>query len=231
MLWGLFLPPLEDGTVPAPRLYSIASSPLVTPEGADLTISHAQHILPDGTRGFGLASHYITQLPENTPLEIYIHRNHQFRLPADDKDIIMIGAGTGIAPFRAFLQERQERGAAGRNWLFFGEQYAHYDFLYQSELQDWIANGILSHIDLAFSRDQKEKIYVQNRILAKGSDIASWLKDGAYIYVCGRKDPMSFDVEKALLQIITQEYRLSQSDAEDYLLELADTGRYLKDVY
>lgn len=228
---GIILPPLEDGTVPAPRLYSIASSPLMTPEGADLTISHAWHDLPDGKRGFGLASHYVTQLPKNAPLEIYIHRNHQFRLPEDDKDIIMIGAGTGIAPFRAFLQERQERGATGRNWLFFGEQYAHYDFLYQTELQDWVANGTLSHIHLAFSRDQKEKIYVQYRLLENSSHIASWLKDGASLYLCGRKDPMSFDVEKALIQIIMQEYDVLQEDAQNYLLDLADEGRYLKDVY
>lgn len=228
---GVILPTDKDGNSPAPRLYSIASSPLVTQNEAHLLVSHAWHSLPDGTKGYGIASDYLVNLPIGTEIQVYIHRNNIFRLPSDESDIIMVGAGTGIAPFRGFVQERSERGATGRNWLFFGEQHAHCDFFYQAEWQDLVSNETLTHIDLAFSRDQAQKIYVQDRMKEKGAELIEWLNNGAVIYVCGRKDPMSKDVDEALIELLSQYKGLSRADAEAQLLDWLDEGRYLKDVY
>ena len=125
-----------------------------------------------------------------------------FRLPEDDKDIIMIGPGTGIAPFRSFLAQREATGASGRNWLFFGEQHFVTDFLYQTELQNWLETGTLTKLNVAFSRDQKEKVYVQHKMLKQGQELYDWINNGAYLYVCGAKEPMSIDVEDTLFQIV-----------------------------
>lgn len=228
---GVILPTDKDGNFPTPRLYSIASSPLVTENEAHLLVSHAWHSLPDGTKGYGIASDYLVNLPVGTEIQVYIHRNNMFRLPSDEADIIMVGAGTGIAPFRGFVQERSERGATGRNWLFFGEQHAHCDFFYQAEWQDLVSNETLTHIDLAFSRDQAQKIYVQDRMKEKGAELIEWLNNGAVLYVCGRKDPMSKDIDETLIGLLEQYKRLSRTDAEAQLLDWLDEGRYLKDVY
>jgi sulfite reductase (NADPH) flavoprotein alpha-component len=145
--------------------------------------------------------------------------------------VIMIGPGTGIAPFRSFLAERDATGASGRNWLFFGEQHFASDFLYQTEIQNWFETGVLSKVNVAFSRDQKEKIYVQHKMLQQGKELFEWLESGAYIYVCGTKDPMSVDVENALVQIVAEHGQLSEEAARQYVLDLENQDRYLKDVY
>ncbi|MBV8938471.1 MAG: flavodoxin domain-containing protein [Alphaproteobacteria bacterium] len=225
---GIILPALADGTVPVPRLYSIASSPLLYPRELHLTVALASYTQTDGTLGYGLCSQFLAQLQPGDEVPFYVQRNLRFKLPEDDaKDIIMIGPGTGIAPFRAFVQERAERGASGRNWLFFGEQHAHCDFLYQAEWQEFVESGSLSRIDLAFSRDQKEKIYVQHRLRQHGELVMDWLDNGASLYVCGSKSPMSEDVEEALLELVA----LRHADARGYLDQMSEEDRYVKDVY
>lgn len=143
----------------------------------------------------------------------------------------MIGPGTGIAPFRSFLAQRNAAGDTGRNWLFFGEQHFVTDFLYQTEIQDFVNTGLLTQLDLAFSRDQAEKIYVQHRIQQKGASFWEWLQSGAHVYICGAREPMSVDVENALLKIIEEYGSKTVNEAEQYLLDLAEAGRYHKDVY
>ena len=164
-------------------------------------------------------------------MEFYVHRNSQFKLPAPDKDIIMIGPGTGIAPFRSFLAERDATGAGGKNWLFFGDRHFTTDFLYQTEIQNWIGTGVLTKINVAFSRDQLEKIYVQHKMLEHGAEFFEWLQSGAYIYVCGAKEPMSVDVENTLLAIIARYGNKKTNESIAYLDELKEAGRYAKDVY
>ena len=154
--------------------------------------------------------------------------NKSFRLPDDDKDIIMIGPGTGIAPFRAFLQEREVRKSKGKNWLFFGDQTRSDDFIYKSELAKYTMSGLLSRLDLAFSRDQKEKIYVQHKMYENKQMFYDWLENGAYIYVCGDATRMAKDVEDMILQIVNE---CSSNDSKDYLTKLKKEKRYLRDVY
>ena len=224
--------PNQPGEEPiAPRLYSIASSPLAHGNSIHLTVSLAWHDLPDGSRGYGVCSHYLAGLKAGDEIEFYIQRNHLFKLPEDDRDIIMIGPGTGIAPFRSFVHERVGRAASGRNWLFFGEQYAHCDFLYQAEWLEQLETEGLQRIDVAFSRDQAEKIYVQHRLREKADDVYEWLQNGAAIYVCGDKERMSKDVERALVEIIAERNHGSEKAALEYLDQLQDENRYLKDVY
>jgi sulfite reductase (NADPH) flavoprotein alpha-component len=185
----------------------------------------------NGETKHGLCSDVLSQLSPDQTLEFYVHRNAQFKLPAQDKDVIMIGPGTGIAPFRSFLAERDATGAGGRNWLFFGDQHFTTDFLYQTEIQAWIDTGVLTRINTAFSRDQQEKVYVQHKMHRHAAELFAWLEAGAYVYVCGAKEPMSEDVEKALLTIIQQQGKKNAAQAESYLDELKETGRYVKDVY
>jgi sulfite reductase (NADPH) flavoprotein alpha-component len=154
----------------------------------------------------------------------------QFKLPAPDKDIIMVGPGTGVAPFRAFVEERVSTGATGKNWLFFGDQHFHSDFLYQTEWQDFLTTEGLTKMNVAFSRDQHEKIYVQHKLLQHASEIFEWIQRGAYFYVCGAKS-MSADVETILLEIIGVDGEKSEDEAQAYLNQLVEEGRYLKDVY
>ena len=143
----------------------------------------------------------------------------------------MIGPGTGIAPFRSFIAERDSTGATGKNWLFFGEQHFATDFLYQTEIQNWFETGVLTKVNTAFSRDQQEKIYVQHKMLQHGAEFFEWLQAESYVYVCGTKDPMSIDVENTLLQIIEQFGERSKKDAIKYLDDMKEDGRYVKDVY
>ena len=214
----------------APRLYSISSSPEAHSGEVHLTVARDKFCINDEDK-FGLCSDYLSRLPEGTEFQFYIHKNNAFRLPADDKDIIMIGPGTGIAPFRSFLAHRDATGANGRNWLFFGDQHFVTDFLYQTELLNWFDTGVLTKLNVAFSRDQKEKIYVQHRMLQHGKELFDWIEGGASIYVCGAKEPMSVDVEAALVQIVQEHGGKSKEGAEAYIAALKEADRYLKDVY
>lgn len=230
---GIVLPEDENGKAPPPRLYSIASSQAADEETVHITVALAKHKNEDGSIGFGICSKYLSELKNDDEVKFYIHKNDNFKLPEDPNiPIIMVGPGTGIAPFRSFIQEREAQDATGKNWLFFGDRTSHADFLYQAEWQDYVAGGLLTNIDLAFSRDNPDqKIYVQDKMKEKGSELIKWLDEGAYFYVCGTKDPMSLDVEKALIQIAVAQKGLSENDATAWLEKLTDEGRYQKDVY
>jgi sulfite reductase (NADPH) flavoprotein alpha-component len=215
----------------APRMYSIASSQAAVEEEVHLTLAHVdfEH---EGEARWGVASHFLADLAEGDRLPIFIEENTRFRLPEDDtRDIIMIGPGTGIAPFRAFVQERAAAGASGRNWLFFGNPHFASDFLYQTEWQRALKDGDLHRLDLAFSRDQEEKIYVQHRLLERAGDLYAWIQDGAHVYVCGDATRMAKDVHQALLDIARQEGGLDDEQARAWLDDLAAQGRYARDVY
>lgn len=214
----------------APRLYSISSSPEAHPGEVHLTVARDRFEM-NGTEKYGLCSDFFCQLPVGATFDFYIHKNNNFRLPADDVDVIMIGPGTGIAPFRSFLAHRDATGAAGRNWLFFGDQHFATDFLYQTELQNWAETGLLTKINTAFSRDQAKKVYVQHRMLQHSTELFQWIEGGASLYLCGAKEPMSVDVENTLLLIIMQEGKLGTAAAQEYLEKLKEQNRYLKDVY
>jgi sulfite reductase (NADPH) flavoprotein alpha-component len=214
----------------APRLYSIASSQSVVGEEVHLTVSHVDYAL-DGEARWGAASRYLAQRAEGAQVPVFIEANERFRLPSDERDIIMIGAGTGVAPYRAFVQERAERGAGGRNWLVFGNPHFHSDFLYQVEWQQALKSGQLQRIDLAFSRDQTDKRYVQHRLLEQGRDVYEWLDGGAHLYVCGDANRMAKDVHKALVAIVAEHGTRPTEDAEAWLSQLIQQGRYARDVY
>lgn len=215
----------------APRLYSIASSPSVVGEEVHITVSHVDYLFDDEAR-WGSASRYLAERAENESVPVFIEANERFHLPSDDdRDIIMIGAGTGVAPYRAFVQERAERGASGRNWLVFGNPHFHSDFLYQTEWQQALKSGQLHRIDLAFSRDQAEKIYVQHRLHEQGRAIYEWLEGGAHLYVCGDASRMAKDVHKALIAIVGEHGNRTSEDAEAWLNQLIQQGRYARDVY
>lgn len=215
-----------------PRLYSIASSPaLVGPDEVHLTlgvVSYQAH----GSAHFGAASSFLAALDGDGSVPVFVEENERFHLPEDSsRDVIMIGPGTGIAPFRAFVQERQATGASGRNWLFFGNRHFRHDFLYQVEWQQALRTGSLNRLDLAFSRDQPQKIYVQQRLHEQGRELYAWLRDGAHLFVCGDSSHMAKDVHDALIQIIATQGSLSVEDAGAWLGELLQSGRYARDVY
>ena len=214
----------------SPRLYTIASSPAAHDGEVHLTIAQDKYTV-DGHERIGLCSDYLNAFPVNAQIDFFVQTNKHFRLPASDKDTIMIGPGTGIAGFRSFLAERDATGATGRNWLFFGEQHFASDFLYQTEIQNWFETGVLNKVNLAFSRDQKEKIYVQHKMLEHAESLFDWICGGAYIYICGKKDPMSVDVENTILHIIEQQGKVGKDEAKAYLEKLKNEGRYEKDVY
>lgn len=214
----------------APRLYSVSSSPEAHSGEVHITVARDKFNVNDEIK-YGLCSDYLSQLGVDTTVEFYVHKNSQFKLPAPDKDVIMIGPGTGIAPFRSFIAERDAVGAAGRNWLFFGDQRFTSDFLYQTEIQNWADTGVLTRVNLAFSRDQKSKLYVQHRMLEQAAALWNWVEEGSYIYICGAKAPMSTDVENTLLQIIERYGGKSVAEAQAYLDKLREEGRYLLDVY
>jgi sulfite reductase (NADPH) flavoprotein alpha-component len=214
----------------APRLYSISSSPEAHSGEVHITVARDKFSINDEQK-FGLCSNYLSQFEVGQEIKFYIHKNSQFRLPPDERDVIMIGPGTGIAPFRSFIAHRDATGAQGKNWLFFGDQQFVTDFLYQTEIQNWVETGSLSKIDLAFSRDQEEKVYVQHKLKKNGKEVYDWLSSGASVYVCGTKEPMSIDVEKTLAEIIQTHGNKEELEALDFLNELKAEGRYLKDVY
>lgn len=214
----------------APRLYSISSSSEAHDGELHITVC-LDRFISNGKNKKGMCSDYLSEFAVGDVLEFYIHKNQNFRLPEQDRDIIMIGPGTGIAPFRSFLAHRDATGAEGKNWLFFGEQHFVSDFYYQTEIQEWLSTGLLSKLDTAFSRDQKHKIYVQDRLKENQAELFSWLEGGAYLYICGQKSPMCSDVENTLLEIISAEKNIGLDEAKVYLEDLEIEGRYQKDVY
>lgn len=213
-----------------PRLYSIASSQRAVGDEAHLTVAHVEYATADGDVRWGAASHLLATSGEGERLPIYIERNERFRLPADAaRDVVMIGPGTGVAPFRGFVQERAAVGASGRQWLFFGNTRFREDFLYQLEWQRALKSGQLDRLDLAFSRDIADtKTYVQHRLREQGRALYAWLEGGAHLYVCGGI-AMGKDVHAALLDIVAAER--GRDGAEEYLSALQQQGRYARDVY
>jgi sulfite reductase (NADPH) flavoprotein alpha-component len=217
----------------APRLYSIASSQEAVGEEAHLTVALVDYEL-DRKRRLGAASAFLAGLQgDQAKARVFIEPNERFRLPADTtRDVIMIGPGTGVAPFRGFVQHRGAQGATGRNWLFFGARHFQSEFLYQAEWQDAVKRGVLSRCDLAFSRDRSiAREYVQDRLRRVGKDLYSWLEGGAYLYVCGDAEKMAPDVNAALVDIVAEHGGKSREDADAYVRRLADDRRYLRDVY
>ena len=217
----------------APRLYSIASSQEAVGEEAHLTVALVDYEL-DRKRRVGAASAFLASLQgDQARARIFVEQNERFRLPADtSRDVIMVGPGTGVAPFRGFVQHREAQGATGRNWLFFGARHFQSEFLYQTEWQDAVKRGVLSRCDLAFSRDRSiPREYVQDRLRRVGKDLFAWLENGAYLYVCGDAEQMAPDVNAALIDIVAEHGGRSRDDAGDYVRRLADDRRYLRDVY
>lgn len=216
-----------------PRLYSIASAQSEVEEEVHLTVGVVRYPQEDGTVRSGAASSYLAdRLIEDGAVRVFIEHNDNFRLPANpDTPVIMVGPGTGIAPFRAFMQEREAQGAEGKNWLFFGNPHFTQDFLYQVEWQRYVKSGLLSKISLAFSRDQANKIYVQDRLREAGQELYQWLEAGAHFYVCGDANKMAKDVQEALLDVIAEHGHKSREEAEEYLSELRRAKRYQRDVY
>ncbi len=215
---------------PSPRLYSIASSPSTHANEVHLTVAKNKFEVA-GEERIGLCSDFLCQLKEDDAVSFYIHRNRNFKLPAADKDIIMIGPGTGIAPFRSFIAERDSTGAAGKNWLSFGDRNFTTDFLYQTEWQQYMSTGVLTKINLAWSRDNEKKHYVQHELMKESIELLQWIDDGAFLYICGNKDPMSIDVESTLVEILCEQKGLSREEAIQFLEQLSSQGRYVKDVY
>ncbi len=214
-----------------PRLYSIASSPKLVGDEVHLTVAVVDY-QAHGSAHWGAASSFLADADEEARIPVFIESNERFRLPADPaRDIIMIGPGTGVAPFRAFVQEREETAASGRNWLFFGNRHFSQDFLYQTEWQDALKRGALDRLDLAFSRDENRKTYVQDRLRQHGAEVYAWLKDGAHLYVCGDSSHMAKDVHAALGALVAEHGRLSADAARAWLDELLQQGRYARDVY
>lgn len=214
-----------------PRLYSIASSQAEVGEEVHLTVGVVRFDAFGQTHLGGASGFLAERLAEGGKVRVFVEHNDNFRLPDNDTPVIMIGPGTGIAPFRAFLQERDNAGATGQNWLFFGNPHFTRDFLYQVELQDYLKRGVLSKLDVAFSRDQAQKIYVQDKLTAKGAEVWSWLQQGAHLYICGDGNRMAKDVHQALLEIATAHGGLSADAATDYFEQLRENKRYQKDVY
>ena len=215
-----------------PRLYSIASSPKVDPRRVALTVDAVRYRI-NGRGRLGVASTFFAdRVVPGQKLKIYVQRTQNFGLPADPAvPIIMVGPGTGIAPFRAFLHERMATKAPGRNWLFFGHQRSNYDFFYQDEFSAMKATGVLTRLSLAWSRDGKEKFYVQDRMREVGRDLWAWVADGAHVYVCGDAKRMAKDVERALVDIVAQFGARTTDEAIAFVADLRKRGRYQQDVY
>lgn len=221
---------LEALPAQSPRIYTIASSQAAHSGEVHLTVGKEVFLINEKPIT-GVCSDYLAQLAPNENIEFFVQKNKRFRLPAPDKDILMIGPGTGIAAFRSFISERDATGATGKNWLFFGEEHFVSDFLYQTEIQNWFQTGVLTHVNLAFSHDQPERIFVQHRLLQHGKEVYNWIASGAYVYVCGEKAPMSVEVENALLFLFEQYGGLSKEAAKEYFDTLKEEGRFSKDVY
>jgi sulfite reductase (NADPH) flavoprotein alpha-component len=216
----------------SPRLYSISSSPKAHPGEVHLTVSAVRYE-SHGRPRKGVASTFLAdRVGDAEFVNVFVQASHGFRPPTSgDSPMIMVGPGTGIAPFRAFLEDRAATGAKGRNWLFFGDQKRSADFLYAEQLGGWQKSGLLTRLDLAFSRDQPEKVYVQDRMLENAAEFWSWLEDGAYFYVCGDASRMAKDVDAALHKIIETAGGKSPDEAKAYVAKLKSDKRYQRDVY
>lgn len=215
-----------------PRLYSIASSQSEVEDEVHLTVGVVEYQQGDATRHGGASGFLSQRVEEGGDIRVFVESNNHFKLPENDETaIIMIGPGTGIAPFRSFIQERESRGASGANWLFFGDRSFAQDFLYQTEWQRALKRGVLTKMDVAFSRDQEEKTYVQHRLLQQAEELWKWITQGAHIYVCGEADQMAKDVHQALINIATQQGGLSAEQATEFFNDLRKNKRYQKDVY
>ncbi|MEH7377803.1 sulfite reductase subunit alpha [Neobacillus drentensis] len=215
-----------------PRLYSIASSIAANPEEVHLTIGAVRYT-SHGRKRNGVCSVLCAErVNEGDTLPVFVQANKHFFLPvSQDTDIIMVGPGTGIAPFRSFVQERTVNKGKGKSWLFFGDQHAASDFLYQDELEKYQQDGVLTKLDAAFSRDTAQKVYVQHKMLEHSKELYEWLQKGAYFYVCGDKEYMAKDVHETLISIIEKEGAMSRDAAEAYLKDMQKQGRYQRDVY
>ncbi|MCY8001607.1 assimilatory sulfite reductase (NADPH) flavoprotein subunit [Bacillus haynesii] len=215
-----------------PRLYSIASSFAANPDEVHLTIGAVRYNTHGRDRKGVCSVLCAERLQSGDTLPVFIQPNKNFKLPENpEAPIIMVGPGTGVAPFRSFMQEREETGAPGKSWMFFGDQHFVTDFLYQTEWQKWLSDGVLTKMDVAFSRDTEEKVYVQHRMLEHSKELFEWLEEGAAFYVCGDKNNMAKDVQNALLEIIEKEGGKSREEAEAYLAEMKKQKRYQRDVY
>jgi sulfite reductase alpha subunit-like flavoprotein len=213
-----------------PRNYSISSSPLVSPHEVQLTVSVVRYRGADGGQRGGVCSTFLADRAVSAP--VFLQRSPHFRPPEDEgAPMIMVGPGTGIAPFRGFLQERRALGHTGRNWLFFGDQHRSQNFYYRDDFEDMVRDGLLNRLDLAFSRDQADRIYVQHKMIDYGADLWRWLDDGAHFYVCGDAARMARDVDAALTTIIEEHGGMSHENAHDYKRELVAAKRYIRDVY
>jgi len=215
-----------------PRLYSIASSPVLYPGQVHLTVAPVRYE-SNGRRRYGVCSTFLSDrvTRRKTPIPVFVAESH-FGLPEDPaKDIIMVGPGTGVAPFRAFVQERVATKAPGRNWLFFGDQHEATDYLYGDEWKRYLADGQMARVDLAFSRDQAKKIYVQDRMRENAAELWAWLKGGAYFYVCGDAHRMAKDVDAVLLEVVMQHGGLEAAAAVEFVKQLKKDRRYQRDVY
>lgn len=217
--------------IPA-RLYSIASSSKSFPDEVHLTVRTVRYEAR-GRQRYGVCSvHLAERIEAGDTLPVYIQHNPNFKLPENpDTPIIMVGPGTGVAPFRSFLGEREETGAEGKTWLFYGDQHFSTDFLYQTEWQRWLKDGVLTKMDVAFSRDTEQKVYVQHRMLEHSKELYQWLQDGASVYICGDEKKMAHDVHAALITILQQEGGLSSEQAVEYMTRLQQEKRYQRDVY
>ncbi|MFJ2999393.1 NADPH-dependent assimilatory sulfite reductase flavoprotein subunit [Raoultella planticola] len=215
-----------------PRLYSIASSQAEVESEVHITVGAVRYDIEGRARAGGASSFLADRVEEDGEVRVFIEHNDNFRLPANPQTpVIMIGPGTGIAPFRAFMQQRAADGAEGRNWLFFGNPHFTEDFLYQVEWQRYIKEGVLSRIDLAWSRDQQQKVYVQDKLREQGGELWRWINDGAHIYVCGDANRMAKDVEQTLLDVIAEFGAMDAEAADEFLSELRVERRYQRDVY
>lgn len=224
-----FVPALRK--LPA-RQYSIASSMRANPDEVHLTIRKVEYVA-HGRKRFGVCSSFVAdRLAIGDTVPVYVHQNPNFKLPQQpDTPIIMIGPGTGVAPFRAFLADREETGATGKSWLFFGDRRFTTDFLYQTDWQRWLKDGVLSRMDVAFSRDTPQKVYVQHRMMERSKELYAWLQEGACVYVCGDEKHMAHDVHAALVDIVAREGGFSAEEAEEYVSRMRRDGRYQRDVY
>ena len=215
-----------------PRLYSIASSQAEVESEVHVTVGVVRYEIEGRARAGGASSFLADRVEEDGEVRVFIEHNDNFRLPANpETPVIMIGPGTGIAPFRAFMQQRAADGAQGKNWLFFGNPHFTEDFLYQVEWQSYVKEGLLTRIDLAWSRDQQQKVYVQDKLREQGAEVWRWINDGAHIYVCGDANRMAKDVEQALLEVIAEYGAMDAEAADEFLSELRVERRYQRDVY
>ncbi|MDQ8187153.1 sulfite reductase subunit alpha [Pelagicoccus sp. SDUM812002] len=215
----------------APRLYSISSSPRAHQNEVHVTVGVVRYDAHGASRK-GVCSNFLANHTGEEPVRIYFHHSKTFKLPQDSNaPVVMVGPGTGIAPFRAFLEERAATMASGKNWLFFGDQHAATDYLYQEQLSEYQASGVLTKLDTAFSRDQEQKVYVQDRMREKGAELYEWLETGGHFYVCGDASRMAKDVDTALHHVIAEHGKKTEEEAAAYVEAMKKSKRYLRDVY